>query len=224
MKDWSNMEDATALNDTYLCNWFADVRSTTTRAKALFDDLGEQQKLWKPVVKVWSVAECFDHLVVTADLYYSGLADAIDRAGPSGEATKPFRARWFQGKFIAAIGPQSRRKGKTFKIFEPRVADLDVARVEKDFLDRQTRLADLIRQADGRDLNDGKVYSPLTKLLSFTVGEVIWLLTAHAERHLLQARNLTRLEGFPGVPSPQPSPSEGEGAREGSPELRQHVE
>lgn len=191
------MQDAPDLEDSYLRNWFADVRSTTSRAESLFSEFSDEQKLWKPTAKVWSVAECFDHLAITAGLYLPGLEAAIHQA-PAADSERPFKARWLHGKFIAAIGPQSRRKVKTFKIFEGTQANLDLARIEKEFLGSQSKLADLIRRVDGHDLNAGKIYSPVSKLLSFTLGEVIWLLTAHAERHLQQARNLTAHTDFPG--------------------------
>lgn len=191
------MQDAPVLEDSYLRNWFADNRSTTTRAKALFDELSVEQKLWKPAPKVWSVAECFDHLVITADLYHPRIEGALDdlRETPAAEA-KPFKARWLQGKFIGTIGPQARRKLKTFKSFQPATSDPDVAGVEQAFLARQDGLGDFIRKADGCDLNAGRVISPL-KILRFTLGEAFWLVTAHALRHLLQAQNMRRLEGFP---------------------------
>ncbi len=78
------------------------------------------------------------------------------------------------------------------------MTEVDGERVEADFFARQEELGELIREADGRDLNAGKVPSPITRLLSFTLGEAFWLLTSHAQRHLLQSQRLRRMVAFPG--------------------------
>lgn len=196
------MDDATTLEDSYLRNWLADLRSASGEARALFDELSAEQLAWKPSPKTWSVAECFGHLVASAELYHPRIAEAVDRVREEEQAEtgqgekKPFKARWLQRRFIAFVGPQSRRKLKAPKKFTPAAADLDVARVENDFFARQEELGELIRKADGCDLNRGKVVSPILKWLNFTLGEVFWMLTTHAQRHLLQAQRLRRIAGF----------------------------
>lgn len=199
------MDDANALEDSYLRNWLADLRSASVEARALFDELSDEQLAWKPAPKIWSVAECFAHLVASAELYHPRIAEALDRVRDKeqGESEKgeqePFKARWLQRRFIAFVGPQSRSKLKAPKKFVPAVADVDVARVASDFFARQEELGELIRKADGCDLNRGKIVSPILRLLNFTLGEAFWMLTAHAQRHLLQAQRLRRTAGFPGA-------------------------
>jgi len=191
------MDEAPALADPYLRNWFADVRSVTAGAKKLFAGLSPEQLTWKPSPKTWSVAECLSHLAVTAGLYHPRIESVLSELPVGDPSPAPFRARWLQGRFIAAIGPQSKRRFKASQAFRPSSSDLDPTRVGQEFFARQEELADLVRRSDGRDLNRGKVPTPLTKLLSFTLGEALWLLTAHGERHLRQARRLARLEDFP---------------------------
>lgn len=192
------MSDAAALADPYLRNWLAGARSVTSEAGKLFDELTAEQLTWKPAPKVWSVAECFSHLAAAAALYHPRVESALVELRSGGApAASPFKARWLQRWFIEAVGPQAKRRMKTHKMFAPASAEIDVARLERDFLGRQEELAALIRRADGLDLNRGTVVSPVTKLLRFTLGEAFWMLTAHAERHMLQAGRLPREPGFP---------------------------
>lgn len=197
------MDDAPALEDPYLRNWLADLRSVSVESRAIFEELSDEQLAWKPAPKTWSVVECYGHLVASAELYHPRIAEALERVrgkeqGESEpEERRPFKARWLQRRFIAFVSPQARSKLKAPKKFAPAVAEGDAARIESDFFARQEELGELIRKADGLDLNDGRVVSPIVRLLSFSLGEVFWMLTAHAQRHLLQAQRLRRTEGFP---------------------------
>lgn len=190
------MDDAAALADPYLRNWFAVTRSVTAEARKLFDELTPEQLLWKPAPKVWSVAECFQHLTAAAELYHPRIDQAVGEL-PQAPPGTPLRARRLQRWFIEAIGPQAKRRMKAPKSLSPSSAEIDLERLERDFFARQDELAALILRSDGLDLNRVAVVSPLLKLLRWTLGEVLWMLTAHSERHLLQARRLLRAPGFP---------------------------
>lgn len=203
------MEHATDLESPYLRNYFADLRSLTGAARTLFGELSGEQWSFKPGPTVWCVAECFAHLSKTAELYHPRIAAAVGEVRTEtegiaqggithgGGSAPPFKPRWIQRRFIAMVGPESHRRVKTFKIFAPSAARIDPAEVEREFLARQQELAELMARADGLDLHRGRIVSPLTRLLVFNLGEVFWLLTAHGQRHLLQAQRLCRTPGFP---------------------------
>ena len=59
------------------------------------------------------------------------------------------------------------------------------------------RLEEVVRQADGLDLERIKVPSPVTNLIKYNLGMAFWIQTAHDRRHLWQAREVRNHPGFP---------------------------
>lgn len=179
----------------HLRKLLADVATTTAETEHLRAALSDAQCVWKPEPGVWNVLECFHHLIVTDELYYPRLRAAIEKAG-RGESSAPFRPSFFAKTFIHYVSPESKRKVKTLRAFEPPPALTDVA-VLQQFIDHQDDLAALIRRADGINLNRGKFSSPVSRLIRFSVGEALTMLVVHQRRHLQQARRLTQRPDFP---------------------------
>jgi hypothetical protein len=77
-------------------------------------------------------------------------------------------------------------------------ADLDPARVLRNFVDAHAEFAQRIAAADRVSLVHGRTSSPFLPILRFTLGQVFALNLAHARRHLWQARQVTQHPAFPG--------------------------
>lgn len=173
-----------------------DLNTVTAETERLRATLSEAQCIWKPAPGIWNVLECFQHLIVTDELYYPRLRLAIEKAKRE-RGRAPFRPSFFGKTFIRYVSPESQRKIKTFRTFEPSPALTDVT-VLQQFVDHQDTLTALIQKADGIDLNRGKFASPTSRLLRFSVGEGLTVLVVHQQRHLQQARRLAEHPDFPG--------------------------
>ena len=184
-----------AVAHPHLQKLLADVAATTAQAQPLRADLSDTQLAWKPEPGVWNVLECLDHLNIVDGLYFPQIRTALDKAS-RGEGSAPFRPSFFGKTFIRFVSPESQRKVKTFRIFQPPPALTDVAVVAK-FVDHQEEFAGLIRQADGTDLNGNKFSSPASRFVRFTLGEGLTMLSAHQQRHLQQARRVAEHPDFP---------------------------
>ena len=171
-----------------------DLNTVTAEVERLRATLSEAQCIWKPEPDVWNVLECFRHLITTDELYFPNLRAAIEKAPREGSSA-PYRPSFFGKTFIRYVSPESTRKIKTFRMFEPPPALTDVA-VFQQFIDHQDELAALIRQADGIDLNRNKLSSPASRFVRFSAGEGLTLLVAHQRRHLQQAQRLTEHPDF----------------------------
>ena len=103
-------------------------------ADALVAPLSDEQFAWRPPtartsedrpVYGWSIAQCLDHLNVTARLYLpqldEGIANAI-RQGLYGEG--PFKYWWFARLFVRMLEPPPRMRVKAPAAFEPPPARL----------------------------------------------------------------------------------------------------
>jgi hypothetical protein len=152
---------------------------------------------WKPDPSVWSAAQCFDHLVVTDQLYIPKLQIAINEAIQKRIFSQQAIRTSLPGKlFLYSLKPGQKRKLKTFKIFYPHET-FSREEIQKLFAGHQDTLIELMRKADGLDLNKVKISSPVSGLLKFRTGECFQFLLLHQQRHFSQAQNLATLAEFP---------------------------
>jgi len=166
-------------------------------ADALTAPLSDDQFNWRPPSGGWSVAQCIEHLNVTARVYLpkldEGIADAI-RRGLYGEG--PFRYNWFGRMFVRSQEPTTRMKYKTAKVFTPAPARPKQETLAA-FRAYQVQFVDRLRQANGLDLARARVKSPAMSLLRLPLGSGFALMVAHERRHLQQARNVMAEPTFP---------------------------
>ena len=173
-----------------------DTAQVTKATQELFYSLSATQRLWKPTPREWSVAECFEHLVVTGELYYPRIGAAINQAHQQGRySQEPCRSTPFGILFIGLLRPGTPAKMQTTPLFVPTSGG--DTKIDQRFLKQQEELNELIQQAEGCDLNKVKVTSPAARMISFTLGEALWLQTIHQQLHLEQAHNVCQMDGFP---------------------------
>ena len=170
----------------------------SVEADALVAPLDEAQFNWQPAPGAWSVAECLEHLNVTARLYLpnldEGIADAI-RRGLYAEG--PFTYNWI-GRFIAGSQePPARFKFKAPKPFHP-APNRSRHDIMAAFRAYQVQYIDRLRQANGLDLARSRTSSPAAAWLRIPLGAGFAAMTAHERRHLAQARRVLQAPGFPG--------------------------
>jgi len=166
-------------------------------ADALVAPLSDEQFAWQPSPAAWSVAQCVDHLNVTARLYLpqldEGIANAI-RQGLYGEG--PFKYSWLGRLFVRMLEPPPRMRVKTPVAFHP-----PPARTRREimaaFRAYQVQYVDRLRQANGLDLARARVRSPAASWVHMPLGTGFAAMTAHERRHLWQAKRVTEAPGFP---------------------------
>jgi hypothetical protein len=169
----------------------------SAEADALVAPLDEAQFNWQPVPGAWSVAECLEHLNVTARLYLpkldDGIADAI-RRGLYAEG--PFTYNWIGRLFAGILEPPAKFKVKAPQTFHP-APHRSRHDIMAAFRAYQVQYIDRLRQANGLDLSRARVRSPASKWLRMPLGSGFAVMTAHERRHLWQARRVTSSPGFP---------------------------
>lgn len=183
--------------DPYLDDLLRTLHGVSAGVRELRAEYTPAQLAWKPGPKRWSMLECIDHLLITAEGYHRCLRSSLDRARMSGKtATGSFRPSWFGRWFIRMLEPGSPRI-RTFKSLEPAPpSDLDLSLLDR-FLAQLEELAALLQAADGLDLAAVKFRSPTVKLVRFSIGEGFAVVLTHHRRHLQQARGVALAEGFP---------------------------
>jgi hypothetical protein len=166
-------------------------------ADALAQPLIDEQFNWRPPSGAWTVAQCIDHLNVTARVYLpkldEGIAEAI-RRGLYGEG--PFRYNLLARLFVRSQEPTTTMKFKATKVLLPAPARRKQETLAA-FRAYQVQFIDRLRQANGLDLARARVKSPVLDLLRMPLGSGFALMEAHERRHLQQARRVIADPAFP---------------------------
>ena len=166
-------------------------------ADALVAPLSEEQFTWQPAPGAWSIAQCIEHLNVTARLYLPKLDEAIAdniRRGRYGDG--PFSYSWLGRVAVRSMEPPARLKVKTPPAFQPPPSRTR-HEIMAAFRAYQVQFVDRLRQANGLDLAAARVSSPASKWIRLPLGSAFALMAAHERRHLWQAARVMAAAGFP---------------------------
>jgi hypothetical protein len=187
----------TSNQDEHLSGLVSAANAIADETLAGFSDLTAQQLNWKPGADQWSVAQCFDHLVTANESFFPIFDKVL-----SGEKKNTFweSLPWlpaFWGKvLIKAVAPESTRKLKAPKIFHPSSSNVDGAIIRR-FIDRQNEVIRYMKATEDLDLEKIKISSPVTNLITYSLIDAYKIIINHAKRHLLQAKKVSEMNGFP---------------------------
>lgn len=163
-------------------------------ATDLLATVSDAQFYWSPAPERWSVAQCVEHLNVTARSYLPMLDDAIANAKRWGVyGNGPFAYGWLGPWFVRMMEPPVRRRFKAPPVFQPTshaAPPRKRAAIEAAFRGYQVQFVDRLRQANSVDLAKARVRSPASRWLRLPLGSAFALMCAHERRHLWQARQV----------------------------------
>ncbi|MCL4811431.1 MAG: DinB family protein [Vicinamibacteraceae bacterium] len=170
----------------------AEFAGATDRLHRLVTGLDAGVWSSRPATGGWSVAECVEHLNVTARAYAPLLRSRLDSA-PATETSgsRPFRRDVTGWLLCRALEPPARMRARTPPPFEPEgvgsMADTVAA-----FEGLQRMLVGLLRDAAARGvpLDRLKVASPFNGRVKYSVWSAFRVLAAHQRRHLWQAERV----------------------------------
>ena len=153
-----------------------------------YGQLTDEQINARPADGGWSVAECLEHLCVTAEHYFPMIDAALDKAEAAGlKKQPPYKYSWLVAWYEKQIGKVPPKvKVKTPKAFRP-LEEFNADGIRLRFTEIQDRITERVHRANGYDLGKMKVPSPVTSLIKFPLGQAFRILAAHQRRHLWQA-------------------------------------
>lgn len=174
-----------------------DLERISADVKSVFGTMSGEQLNWKPSAKSWSVGQCFEHLIITNDLYFPN----IEKVARGKHRNNFFSKIPFSTAIIAALmkntlKPEQSRKMKTFKIFEPAASNISPTILEE-FAANQRKLIALIESVKDLDIDQIKISEPLSALLNLRLSDAFEILVMHEKRHFLQAERVIQTAGFP---------------------------
>ena len=180
-----------------LSNLIDAAKMISKNAKKTFGSLSTEQLNWKPNAKSWSIAQCFEHLIVTNKLYFPNIQKVIDGTHRNNFFSKiPFSTGLIGVLMKNALNPDQQRKMKTFKVFEPTASNISEKIIE-DFVQNQRELIAMIEACKNLAVHKIKIAEPLSVALNLRLDDAFGILVMHEKRHFIQAERVLQNEGFP---------------------------
>ncbi len=179
-----------------------DTNSINNILKEQILTCSENQLNWKPSIDKWSVLECLEHIILSGQYYINQinkkLSSKIPGADPLDLDFKPGIIGNYSVKGMKP-GPSGEitNKMKTFKRMEPGKSNLDQEGVLADFARYQADLITVIEKSKYYNLNKVKIRSSIGNLIRFKLGDALRFVVAHNQRHIQQAINVMKSDGFP---------------------------
>jgi hypothetical protein len=167
-------------------------------ARRTFGTFSAERINWKPNAESWSVGQCFEHLIITNNLYFPIIQKVIDGKHRNNFFSKiPFAADLIGVLMKNSLNPEQKRKMKTFKIFEPAASSNVPETVIYDFAENQQKLIEMIEAVEDFDIDKIKIPEPLSIALNIRLSNAFEILAMHEKRHFQQAERVAKMENFP---------------------------
>jgi hypothetical protein len=148
---------------------------------------GQSCVIHPPAARSWSVAECLQHLNISADAYFPIWQQIIADAGPrKTEMNAPYRSDFWGRPLSWILEPPPRVRSKTPIPFEP-MACGTVESVLSGFLERQQRMVATLHRCRGRAIDQVRMASPVDPRIRYSIWSSFLIVSAHQRRHLWQA-------------------------------------
>lgn len=179
----------------------ADVRrgldNVARETQATFGGLDAQQLNWRPDAARWSVAQCFDHLLMANRLMLEAAEVALTGAGPRTLWQRlPVLPGVFGRMLVRSQAPRSTRKFTAPSKAQPATSAIGADIIQR-FVEQHHQAAVLVQGLDERDAARAIMTSPFIRVITYSVLDGWRLMFAHDRRHIEQARGVTLSPGFP---------------------------
>ena len=168
---------------------------TAREAGDTFGALDAGQLNWRPDAIGWSVAQCFEHLLVANRLMLTASQHALSHPPGLWQRT-PGLPGFFGRVLVQSQSPQTTRKARTSAKATPSASAIAADVIER-FAAAHRERSEWIRTLDPDAAARTIMVSPFVKVITYSVLDGCRLMAAHDRRHFEQARRVTQAAGFP---------------------------
>ena len=155
-----------------------------------FKKLTDKEINYKETIDKWSILECMEHLNIYGDFYNPEINKCIKQTHTT--SAKIFKSGVIGNYFVNLIKPKEKmNKMKTLKVNNPLGSSLDKSSIDK-FISQQKECLELIERSKQINLTKTKTAISISKLIKLRLGDTFRFITAHNERHLIQAENILK--------------------------------
>ena len=187
----------TSIQTKTLSGLLSEANTISNETRAEFANLTGLQLNWKPSPDQWSIAQCFDHLVIANAAYFPTLENVL-----SGEKRNtfweklPFLPSLLGRLVIKAVAPETASKRKNPKIFDPSSSNVDDDIINR-FIRQQNDIVRYMRTTENMDLEKITISSPVSNLITYSLLDAYRIIVTHEKRHFLQSLRVLEMKGFP---------------------------
>jgi hypothetical protein len=162
-----------------------------------FGKLSPEQLNWKINDSEWSIGQCFDHLIVSNNLYFKNIQKVADGTHVNNWFSAiPLFTNIVGQQLKKAVSPDSPKKIKTFPVFEPGFSKIEATVIE-DFCENQETLISLMEATKDLNLRGIKIPTPISEAVNIRLSDAFEVLIMHERRHFDQAKRVLDATGFP---------------------------
>jgi hypothetical protein len=164
---------------------------------AVFGSLSEHQLNWQSEATRWSVAQCFDHLLIANTRMFQSVDAAIQN--PSSRTIwqrLPILPRVYGAMLIKSQAPEMKRRFTAPRQARPAASAIDKGIIQR-FVAYQHEAAERVRSLERRDVSSIIMVSPFVSFITYSVLDGCRLIVTHQRRHFEQARREIQEPGFP---------------------------
>jgi hypothetical protein len=175
----------------------SEAEAISKDAQVIFGQLNAEQINWKPNIESWSIGQCFDHLI-TANREYFPQFDQIIRGEKRTTLwqSMPFLPGFWGRMLINTISPNNSKRFKAPKLFQPSASNINPQIIGR-FTAHQNEVIDKMKTTEGMELGKVIIYSPVTKVITYSLFDAYRAIVLHERRHFIQAQRVMEAPGFP---------------------------
>lgn len=161
---------------------------TNIRKAEQFKALSDEDLNYRESIDTWSILECIEHLNIYGDFYNPEIKACIQKAKSA--PAEYFKSGFIGNYFVNLIKPKDKlNKMKTLKVNNPIGSCLDKSVINR-FINQQNECLELIEHSKHINLTKTKTAISISKLIKLRLGDTLRFITAHNERHVMQAENI----------------------------------
>ena len=166
-------------------------------ANAAFGALSTEQINWKASPAEWSIAQCFEHLILLNKPYFP-LIEAILAGQHKASLWEraPLLPAFFGRLVLSAVQPGSKQKVKARPAFAPISSHTDIGILAR-FATHQEDLIRLMKATAELPIEKIIITSVVSPVVTYSLLDAYRILIAHERRHLEQAARVMQERGFP---------------------------
>lgn len=176
------------LKHPYLQTRVNELVALQNAVDAHFKDIELNKFNFKPAPKVWSIAECMQHLLLVYSKYQPYLQTTFEQTLPTAEGEIVYQPTWIGKQFMKFVNPDKMRKIPAPPMFHPtRGSSHNLALIDR-FKMYLEDVQSYIERTDAEniDFNKVKVRTSLSAWFKFSLGDYFQVETMHSRRHFAQ--------------------------------------
>jgi hypothetical protein len=162
--------------------WQASFDSNTARLLCIGENHPGKLGSIRPFPGAWSVAECVEHLAITADAFLPIWTEAMSAQDHHFGSEYPFWWRWF----LAGIENPARMRSSTPSSFVP-PSNISLENVLERYMELRSQVRSVANEMYASDIGGIKIQSPFASWMKYPLDFSFDLWLAHESRHLFQA-------------------------------------